>query len=229
MFDSRVNFEPYKMSLTEQTTMKNSLLLSCAFMAMFSAAVYGEELTVNGNFETGTVDDWVSFPSSGSIFEVTSDSNSGSFAGRIFNDTSGTAAVIKQANLGIGSVIAGQEITVSFAAKGSGAAGGVAFAEFFSEIDGGGTSKSEIFTGAPLSLTDQWQTFDFTTTAGPDVSGGVSLQFNAATGANIGSTSEIFIDDVSVSIVSAIPEPGTITILSLAGLGLVARRRREIR
>lgn len=212
----------------EELVMQKLITLSFTFAAMLSSAVCGEELAVNGNFESGTVDNWVSFPSGDSTFEITSDANSGSFAGELFNNASGSAAVIKQANLGIGSVIAGQEITVSFAAKGEGVEGGVAFAEFFSEIDGGGTSKTEIFGGGPLSLTDQWQIFNFETTAGPDVSGGVSLQFNAATGANAGSTSRIFVDDVSISIATAIPEPSSIAFLGLLGLSVISRRRRQI-
>lgn len=181
------------------------------------------ELTSNGGFEAGDTSDWVSFPTGNSTFGVTGDANSGVFAGELINLASGSAAVIKQANLGIGLVNPGDEITVSFSAKGEGVAGGVSFAEFFSELDGGGTSAAEIFTGAPLLLTDQYQDFMFTTTAGPDVSGGVTLQLTATTGANIGSTMSLFIDDVSVSI--AIPEPSTTL---LAGLGLLAgavRRR----
>ena len=136
--------------------------------------------------------------------------------------------MVKQANLGIGNVIAGETVTISFAAMGAGVNGGVAFAEFFSEISGGGTSSSQILGGGSLALTGVYQNFNFTTVAGADVGGGVTLQFNAATGANAGSTSRLFIDgvSVSVSVARAVPEPASTTLLSLVGVGMLLRRRR---
>jgi hypothetical protein len=158
------------------------------------------DLTTNGDFETGDTSSWVDFPTPNSTFEVTTDANSGSFAGRVFNDDQAAAAVIKQANLGEGTVATGDVITVTFSAKGSGAIGGITFAEFFSEIAGGGVSSSEILGGGPLNLTNTYQTFSFTAIAGADVSGGVTLQFAVVTGANMGSISELIVDDVVVSI-----------------------------
>ena len=77
--------------------------------------------------------------------------------------------------------------------------------------------------GAPLILTSSYQPFNFAVNAGPDVSGGLTLQFNAATGAVTGSTSELFIDNVSVSVV---PEPSSLALLGLSGLALLFRKRR---
>ena len=199
------------------------MLLSAAVCALLTPSLASAiELATNGGFETGDTSGWTEFPTANSTFNITSDSNSGAWAAEVFNNDSASAAVVKQANVGIGVVNPGDEVTISFAAKGSFAEGGVSFAEFFSEIDGGGTSSSEILSGGPLALTDQYQDFVFTTTAGADVSGGVSLQFTATTGGAPGSTAVVFIDDVSISVV---PEPSTAL---LAGLGLVAgfvRRR----
>ncbi|MCP3918795.1 MAG: hypothetical protein GY711_24880 [bacterium] len=175
-------------------------LLLCSAAVSLSMATFSGELTTNGNFEVGDTSSWQSFPTPNSTFTVTPDSNSGSFAGEVSNTDQAAAAVVKQANLGMGAVSPGDTIQISFAAKGSFAAGGVAFAEFFSEIDGGGTSSAEILGGGPLNLTGSWQTFTFTAVAGPDVSGGVTLQFAAVTGANIGSSAVLLIDDASVSI-----------------------------
>ena len=116
----------------------------------------------------------------------------------VTNPDPGTPAVIKQANVGIGVVTPGQPIRVSFAAKGSGEIGGVGFAEFFSELEFGGVSAAEILGGGPLPLTDEYQTFTFDVTTGPDVSGGITLQFAAVTGANVGSEMTLFVDDVSI-------------------------------
>ena len=190
----------------------------------FVAASSAQELTVNGGFETGDTSGWADFTVAPQTFSITSDANSGAWAAEVFNNVdTGAGAVVKQANLGVGTVNPGDPIAISFAAKGSFAAGGVAFAEFFSEVDGGGTSKAEILSGGPLALTGDWQTFNFTTTAGPDVSGGVTLQFNAATGAVTGSTAVLFIDDASVSV---IPEPAAATLVCLGFTGMLLRRRR---
>lgn len=200
----------------------NKTMTLLAIAGIASGATANIELTTNGDFEAGDLSGWQYFPAPSSTFNLTSDANSGSFAAELFNSPPPSGAVIKQANIGIGQVTAGQEVMISFAAKGSFAAGGVAFAEFFSELAGGGTSSAEILTGGPLALTDQWQTFNFTVNAGPDVSGGVTLQFVAATGADAGSTAVLFLDDVSVSIV---PAPASIAMLGMGGL-LAARRRR---
>jgi len=156
------------------------------------------ELTTNGDFELGNTSSWTSFPTQNSTFTITMDANSGSFAGQLVNPDPAAGAVIKQANLGVGIVSPGDVLQVSFAAKGTFMAGGIAFAEFFSELAGGGTSASVFLGGGPLNLTNNWQTFNFMTVAGPNVSGGVTLQIAAITGANIGSFAEVFIDDVSV-------------------------------
>ena len=195
-----------------------------ALLALASAPAFANiELTTNGGFEAGDTSGWQYFPTGNSSFGVSGDANTGAFSGVLENLATGSAAVIKQANIGIGQVSPGQDITISFWAKAENTGGGVNFAEFFSELDGGGTSKNEILGGgAPLFAPNTWTFYSFMTTAGPDVSGGVTLQFTATTGANIGDTSKIFIDDVSVSI---IPAPATAAMLGLGGLVATRRRR----
>lgn len=205
--------------------MNTTKTIVSAFALVAAAAATanaGIELTTNGGFETGDTSGWVSFPTPNSTFAVTSDAFSGLFAAELFNNDTTSGAVIKQANIGMGIVSAGQEVNISFAARGSSAAGGVAFAEFFSEIDGGGVSSSEILGGAPLALTADWQTFNFTVMAGSDVSGGITLQFAAVTGADAGSVSTLYLDDVSVSVV---PAPGALALMGLGGLAATRRRR----
>lgn len=202
--------------------MKAKLRLTGVIVSSLVASVSSAiELTSNGGFEAGDTSGWVSFPTANSTFNLTNDAASGSFAAEVFNNDLASSAVVKQANLGVGLVNPGDEVTISFAAKGEGAIGGVAFAEFFSEISGGGVSSSQILGGGPLTLTGEYQTFNFTTTAGPDVSGGVTLQFAAVTGGATGSVSVLFIDSASVSV---IPEPAAALLASLAIAGGCLRR-----
>lgn len=196
-----------------------------AITALTLAAAMGanaQNRAINGDFEAGDTSNWISFPTGDSSFDVTTDAASGMFAGRVVNLASGSSAVIKQGNLGVGSVVPGVAVNISFDAKGGGVNGGVIFAEFFSELDGGGTSAAEILGNAPLALTDQYQTFNFTTMTGPNVSGGITLQFAVVTGANVGSTAELFVDNV---VITAIPAPASAALLGLGGLAAVRRRR----
>ena len=166
------------------------------------------ELTVNGGFETGTFDGWSLFPSAPEQFFIVSPGSEGNYAAYIANNAPASAALMKNANIGIGIVVPGETITISFDARGSFAAGGVAFAEFFSEIEGGGTSSSEILGGGPLALNpDQevWTTFSFTTSAGPDVSGGVTIHLTATTGADQASEALVYYDNVSVTVEGPVP------------------------
>nr|WP_095737413.1 PEP-CTERM sorting domain-containing protein [Rhodopirellula sp. SM50] len=201
----------------------SGLVLALALVAPSDVAA---ELTTNGDFETGDTSGWTSFALPAQTFAVTSDSKTGSFAGELFNDVTGSALVIKQANLGVGLVTAGETILISFDAKGGGTNGGVAFAEFFSELAGGGTSSNLILGSGQLALTSDYQRFSFSPVTGPDVGGGITLQFNAATGANIGSTSSLFIDNVSVARISAVPEPASAALAGLISCGILLRRRR---
>ncbi|MDG1050934.1 MAG: hypothetical protein P8M11_01415 [Planctomycetota bacterium] len=171
-----------------------------AASASVAAATPQAELAANGGFESGDTSSWAYFGTPNSTFSATADASSGAFGGQVFNPDQTTAAVIKQANLGVGAVSSGELVTITFSAKGTFANGGVAFAEFFSELSGGGVSSSEILGGGPLNLTGAWQLFSFTAVAGSDVSGGVTLQFAVVNGANSGSLADFLVDDVSVTI-----------------------------
>ena len=185
--------------------MKLRMLTIVAIAAVTLAAGFAQadptELAVNGGFETGDFTGWVLFPSGDDQFSIISPGSEGDFAGCITNEVAASAALMKNANIGIGIVEAGEAITISFDARGTLAAGGVAFAEFFSELEGGGVSSSEILGGAPLAINADpavWTSFSFTTTTGPDVSGGVTVQFTATTGGDPASFAQMYYDNLSV-------------------------------
>jgi|GEM_PF-1030790 len=181
------------------------LTVACCATLMATQSGYSQtlvELTSNGDFETGDTSGWIDFPTGGSSFGAVgtpaADVFAGGFSGMIENTAEASNAFTRQANIGIGIVQPSTEVNISFWAKGSGEGGGVQFAEFFSESDGG-VSSAEILGGAPLFLTDTYQFFEFTVTTGNDVTNGVTLQMGATTGANIGSAATFFFDDVSVT------------------------------
>ncbi len=198
------------MSLRRVSTMTLAATLLCAGSA-FAVPV---ELAVNGGFEIGTFGGWNLFGSSATNpITLVSPGATGTYAAYLNNNSETLSLVIRNTNIGIGDVVAGEVLTVSFDARGSYGIGGVAFAEVFSEIAGGGISKSVILGGAPLALDANpsiWKHFTFTTTAGPNVTAGVSLQLTATTAAQVGSTSRVYYDNASVTVDrTAVPVAGS--------------------
>lgn len=186
------------------------------------------ELVDNGGFETGDFTGWTQFnPGTQSITGV--NPSSGSFAANADCSTPTGApcdSLLKSANKGIGVVTPGQAITISFDYRGTTGPGGVIFAELFSELDGGGVSKTELLGGGPLfpnANPDVWTTAVFNTFLGPDVAGGVTLQLKSSCGAVVGCVADIFFDNASMSVV---PVPAAVWLFGSA-LGLLGWMRRK--
>ena len=202
-----------------------SVVAATAVASLSTLTLAAVELTNNGGFETGDFTGWTQFPTGvGQQNVITSNPSAGTYAAQINNNVTFSNSLFKQANIGVGIVNPGDPIKIKFDARGSYAVpGGVAFAEFFSELSGGGTSSAVILGGAPLAINpnpDVWTSFEFDVFAGPNVSGGVTLQLGATNGP--GAPTQMFYDNVSVSIV---PEPVSLSVLGLAGMGLMRRRR----
>lgn len=207
--------------------MSAHLMSAVAATALVSLSTFASavELTNNGGFETGDFTGWTQFPTGvGQQNIITLNPSTGTYAAEINNTTTFSNSLFKQANIGVGIVNPGDPIKIKFDARGSYATpGGVAFAEFFSELSGGGTSSAQILGGAPLAINpnpEVWTSFEFDVFAGPNVSGGVTLQLGATNGP--GAPTQMFYDNVSVAIV---PEPVSLSVLGLAGMGLMRRRR----
>ena len=207
---------------------RNLLSASAAALLLFTGAAHAVELApANSGFEAGDTSDWEYFPTADSTFDAVTPGNGSTYAGYLFNPTPTSGAVIKLANLGAGSLVANSMVTISFDARGFGINGGVAFAELFSEIAGGGTSSSEILGGGPLALNADsaiWESFSFTTMLGPDVSGGLTLQFAAVTGAAAGSVMGLYLDNISID-AQVVPLPAAAWLM-LSGIGALFGFRR---
>lgn len=160
----------------------------------------GTELIANGSFETGDFTDWE--VAGNGITVINTNPSEGSFAANLNNTTLASSSSIKSPNQGVGLICSGDQVTISFDYRGETSAGGVLFVELFSEFSGGGATNQILNGGAPFIPSDinNWTNYQVTTTVGADVSGGVSLLFNAVTGGASGSVSNIFIDNVSMVI-----------------------------
>jgi hypothetical protein len=210
---------------TSKNLAASMALLLCTGAAQ--AAVV--ELAVNGGFETGDFSGWTEYPSPlvGPASVQSTTVSSGSFAAYLpCSINAGCDQVIKNANIGVGVVNPFDTVTVSFDLNNTAAAGGVAFVELFSELGGGGTSKSELLL-VNATGTNGWETFTFTTTLGDDVSGGISLQLKAACGPVPGCTSEAYFDNVSVTVETAVPVPAAVWLFGSGLLGLIGIARRN--
>ena len=173
-----------------------TIFLDNLYFSTAGGAATGE-LAVNGDFEMGDLTGWTTFDNGGTI-EVSSPGASGSANAGHMTVTIPGNPTLKQANLGAGQLTPGQQVTVSFDWKGTDAAGGVVDVVLFSELSGGGVSQTDAILGGAGFPADWTTVGPLDITIGPDVSGGITLQFTAICGGVAGCNSDIFIDNVSI-------------------------------
>ena len=205
-----------------------------------------QDVAVNGDFETGDLTGWLSFPSPAGTTGVVNDNsdiapgNTGSFAGQMNADGSGGPSfpILKLERLAEGLLTDGAAVTVSYDVysplqtvdiNGGDFVGQVVFiAELFTERTGDNGATNQILQGPPTWVTPGWQRFTFNTFLGADAGGGVSLLFKADCGANPNCRFDARIDNVSiVTDVSAVPVPAAVWLFGSGLLGLVGVARRK--
>lgn len=159
-------------------------------------------LIANGDFETGDTTGWeTDIAGNSGVFTVTDAvSKCETYSGG-FTANEAQLMTIRQANIGVGVVTPNSEITISFDLLGSAGDGGVFIAQVFSESTTAGVTKTDILNdGNPISLTDNWTRYSFTTTTGPDVTNGITLLLKTECGAVAGCAVNANIDNVYVAV-----------------------------
>ena len=210
---------------------KSTKLIAAMGMTLFAGTVQAATLGTNGDFESGAFDgSWIAFPNAGTTTIVSPGSGGSTYAGQASSINVANGATMKFANVGAGLLTPGQAFTVDFDWKGTNGIGGVIDIRVFSELSGGGVSKTDILAGGTgAGLTADWTNFGLQNlVTGPDVSGGVTVEFTAICGADPGCFSNLAIDNVIVTAdVPAVPVPAAVWLFGSGLLGLVGVARRK--
>ena len=211
---------------------KCTKLVAAMGFTLFAGAAQAAymDIAVNGGFETGDFTGWTQFPGSlGAAGQTIVSPGSSSTYAASLNEPNPAANIIKQANLRPGEWTVGQAIDITFDYKGSAGAGGVLFAEVFMELAGGGVGPGPGIIAVIATPTSTWQTFSWSGVAGPDTSGGVTLQLNSTCGADANCFADFQIDNVTIfaDLPSAVPVPAAVWLFGSGLLGLVGVARRK--
>lgn len=225
---------------------KCTKLVAAMGVTLFAGAAQAavQNVVTNGDFETGDLTGWLTFPSpSGSATVGAPNSPLGAAGANsvtLHADGSGGPSfpAVKVERLGEGLLTDGAPVTISFDVfsplqtvdiNGGDFVGQVVFiAEFFTERTGDNGAVNEILIGPPTWITPEWQHFEFNTFLAADAGGGVSLLFKADCGANVNCRFDAVIDNVSiVTDVSAVPVPAAVWLFGSGLLGLVGVARRK--
>lgn len=151
----------------------------------------------NGDFETGTLAGWAAYPNGGIVVADNTESNGGSWSGKLVASPTGLNPTLKQERKGAGTIKAGDRVQIKFDYKGSSSGGGIYSIQSFVEA-AAGVSQTENISVTPTAT---WQTFTRTYTVGSgDSSGGITLEFVAICGGVAGCSSTLYLDNASITI-----------------------------
>jgi hypothetical protein len=211
-------------------SLKSLSIVAAATLALCSGAAQAN-MFYNGGFEitqtTPVVDPthaqgWLAADAG---YSLSTDAHTGAYSALITSPGFG-GAVVLQNNVkdgGMPPVAPGEVLTLSFWAKGDvGPTGNALF--HLRYLDGVGNIKwstgNEFFQGSINPNT--WSQVTYTAPAVPVGASAAFLELVTATGPG---ATRVLIDDVSL-----VPEPGTYALMlaGLAGVGVIARRRRSV-
>lgn len=187
-----------------------------------------QNLLSNPGFNTGDLTGWTPLnAATGATISVLPTGGNPTDYAWLNNTLEGYNLALSQSTAA-GSVV-GSGITVNYSFDllgGNQAAGGVDFIHIFDENSVGGViSQGPGLLGPYFPSASGWTTYtgSFTTVAGSDH---LYIEFDATTGANVGSMDQMGIDNVSLSI-TPVPEPMTLSLAAMGMFGVWAIRRRR--
>lgn len=186
-----------------------------------------QNLIQNPSFATGDLTDWTPLgATSGATVSVipTGGDPTGDYAW-LNNTLEANNLALSQVTPNGSAVGAGITVNYSFDLLGGNqAAGGVDFIHIFDENASGGViSQGPGLLGPYFPSASSWTPYSgsFTTVAGSDH---LYIEFDATTGANTGSTDQMGVDNVMLSI-TPVPEPMTLSLAAMGMFGFWAFRR----
>jgi hypothetical protein len=158
----------------------------------------GGQLTNNGDFEVGDLSGWDASENGGSITADNTQDSGSTWVGHIVAGPSNNPA-LSQAGLGVGTVMPGDTIDISFDMCGSLASGGIVFPALLSEF-GSGTGADRQDLDTIVTPPSVWTRYNYSAVAGNNVTGGVSLQLDVVCGGDAACSADVYFDNVSVTI-----------------------------
>ncbi|TWU49159.1 PEP-CTERM sorting domain-containing protein [Rubripirellula reticaptiva] len=220
--------------------MKKKMLMT--FAVIVSVAFLGDSINAatvngfaNGGFETpGVGTPAESWPSAAAGYTLSSDSHTGSFAAQLASPEL-NAAVILQNSIeqgGLPPLTPGDHPILTFQSKGfAGTTGNALFALRYLDQSGAilASSGNQFFQN--LINPNTWTEISFDLGVVPAGADAAFIEFSQGIGpidpGNGLLAGLVLIDNVNLSVVSAVPEPTSVAMLGLCGFGMIVRRRRR--
>jgi len=211
-----------------KTTLKTIIITASLTGLLTGNVALAQNQILNPGFNTGDLTDWTPLNAvSGATISVIP-------TGGNPTDYAWLDNTVEAYNLGLSQAtpngsVAGAGITVNYSFDllgGNQAAGGVDFVHIFDEnATGGVISQGPGLLGPFFPSASSWTTYSgsFTTVAGSDH---LYIEFDATTGANVGSTDQMGVDNVILAPV-VVPEPTTLSLAAMGMFGVWAFRRRR--
>lgn len=200
-------------------------------MALTAASAARAAIVANGGFETTNggptiAADWT-VPAGDNFNRLPTGGVGGSAAEELINTAPASAAgPFRQDTVLVGgdSAAGGVAYTFSFDSLRTETAGGVFQAQRYATDNVGDTIGGPVINDTLTNGNTAFETtsLPFTSPAGTV---GFQINFYPITGGATGTESDVILDNVAITGPGAVPEPASLSLLALGGLGLIRRRR----